>query len=149
MLSYATVDEFLRFDPTTPLADQQKLLARLLAHASGLVRHATRRAIYTTTPNGLPKDPDLLEAMQEATMVHVQALSDAGLAQAFFTGGATLDATVSSSSIDGASVTVDTSTADSARAALLAGGLAPDAEMILRDAGLLGGLPGIVYRCAR
>ena len=61
------------------------------------------------------------------------------------TGGATTEATLSSTSSNGKSITLDNSAATTARTHLVSGGLGAEAELILDAMGLLGGMPG-VYR---
>ncbi|MDK8889249.1 hypothetical protein QP992_08840 [Corynebacterium ulcerans] len=120
-------------------------LKRLLRIATSRVRHATRRAMYAVTPNGLPADDDLRDALRDATVAQVYAFLEWGLAEAVITGGMGVEAAVSTASINGASVTLDESAMLDGRKHLLDGGLSEMAETYLEEAGLLHGLPGVIY----
>ena len=145
MLVYATPTQVREYAHAVELPEDDQVLVRLIRMASATIRNATRRAIYDTTPAGLPKDVDVEEAFREATCAQVAAICTAGLEAEVFTGGVTQPAVVRSSSINGGSVTYDTSSADDARALLLGGGLCPEATMLLDAEGLLRGLPAIYY----
>lgn len=120
-------------------------LDRLLTYSSRVVRHATRAAIYPTDANFLPSDPAHKAAFTEATALHALALIEGGLVDDVLTGGLKADASVSSTSENGASLTFDNSAQDLAMARLRAGMLSNEAEWVLRDAGLLGELPLIYF----
>ena len=138
---YATVDDLLPHINEAPDVN----LDRLVRFASGIIQRATRRARYDTTPLGLPQDETLMTAMREATVAQIRAWVEADLWEQVATAGVKVGTVLKSSSINGKSITLDTSASDAARAHLLAGGLSLEAELILDNAGLLSGLPG-VYR---
>lgn len=112
------------------------------AVARRAVRKATRHAVYPTTSTGAPQEP-YRTAIEDAVQAQLRAYRDAGALDHITTGGAAADPVLKSTSNQGASLTFDTSRADQAMDFLLAGGLAPEAEAILDDAGLLGGMPGV------
>lgn len=106
-----------------------------------VVRRATRFATYPTS-EGQPREP-YRTALEEAVEAQCAAWQGAGLEDQVTSGGATAAPALTSTSNQGASLSFDTSSADGAKAYLLGGGLAPEAEAILDEAGLLGGLPGV------
>ena len=146
MLALTTVDA-VRRDASHPhdLPYDDRVLNRLIRHASGVIRCHTRRAVYAVTPAGGPADPDLADAFSDAVLALVESWVAAGLEAEVFTGGSRIEGTVTSSAINGASVTFDHSSAEQARAHLLAGGIPPEVETILRDTGLLSTSVGVVY----
>lgn len=139
-LNYVTVGEVLDLTPTDMNLPEGKLL-RLISHASRLIRHHTRGATYAVDADGLPTNEPVVEALREATAMQVVAWCETDMVNDVLTGGVTMEARVSSSSINGASVTLDSSMSERARQRLLDGGLGAEAMIILEDAGLLGGLP--------
>lgn len=146
MIEFASLRDLKAVIPAELLPDDgDKTLKRLLRIATGRVRHATRRAMYSVTPNGLPSDDDLRDALRDATVAQVYAFLEWGLAEAVITGGMGVEATVSTASINGASVTLDESVMLDGRQHLIDGGLSEMAETYLEEVGLLHGLPGVIY----
>lgn len=144
-LTYTTVQQLVDHSPEPDLYEgvPEKRINALIEHASRLMRRHTRAALYAVTEDGTPEDDDLAHAFTEAAEAQVEAWIVGGVAGEILTGGATAEATVSSSTNNGSSVTLDDSTGASARQRLLTGGLCPLAELILHDAGLLSGKPWI------
>lgn len=105
----------------------------LLREASTLVRSACRADVFDTLPNGLPVDDDKREALQDATCAQAAVWAATDVNPTAGAGG--LAREVVSSGIDGASVSYNTATTDSAKAASI-GALCPSAYTILRSAGL-------------
>ena len=107
-----------------------------LRAASVLVRDACVNDLYDITPAGLPSDPDLAEALVEATCAQAEIWLALGVDPV--AGAAALEAEVTKSSIDGASIEVDASVSAAATAAKVASldCLAPIALSILRAVGL-------------
>lgn len=139
---YATPGEVRQATGDTITLDEPAL-GRLVGIASGIIQRSTRRAVYATTPLGLPEDNDLLDAMRDATIAQVRAWHEANILGEVTTGGATAPATVKASGSNGKSITLDTGTSDAAKSHLLTGGLSLEAELILDGVGLLTGLPGV------
>lgn len=134
MRIYATTDAVERWMGEAPPENAEALLRR----ASTMVAHATRAAVYDTTPAGMPSDPDVAEAMEEAVCAQVAMWATAGVDPA----SATVSAQVSRSSIDGASVDYDTAMA-TAEQNKMRTELCPEAVEILTIAGLIGGRPWV------
>jgi len=117
--------------------------AALLRAASRLVRRATVNDRYDTTPAGLPSEPEVIAAFENATCQHAAFWAandidpDAGIAG--------LEQVETSSSIAGASVSLDSgqaaAIAESLRASL--DGLVPAAMDYLTDEGLGSSRPGV------
>lgn len=146
MPTYATVTELRGLAPNGMFDEHEpEPLQRLLDHASRIIRTHTRAAVYPTDRDGYPTYAPTRDAMRDATATQVIAWAEADMLTDVLTGGVRAEARVASSSMNGASVTLDHSVADVARAHLLSGGLGAEAMMILSDAGLLHVLPG-VYR---
>ena len=146
MPNYATLDETKQTIPDTLLADVDDVtLGRLVTHASLTIRRATRNATYNTDHDHLPRSETLRHTFRDATTAQVRAWLEADAVEDVLTGGATAEATLSSTSSNGKSITLDNSAATAARARLASGGLGAEAELILDAMGLLGGMPG-VYR---
>lgn len=135
MLVYADTGDVEKWSGVAA-PDNAKVLIR---RASQLVAVATRHAYYDTTPAGLPSDPDVADAMRDATCAHVQAMVDAGVANATV---GSMDAAVTKTSLDGASIDYDVNTAESKRQAVLTT-LCPEGMDILTIAGLIGGHPWV------
>lgn len=145
-LIYATTEDVKAQAPTHLLDDvDPKKITRLLRLASAVVGKATRAAIYNTEANGLPSDADKREAMRDATVYQLIAWVEAGVHEEILTNGATSQPSVSSSSINGSTVSFDNTQSAESRAHLLAGGLGVEALLILDEEGLLHGLPSIRY----
>lgn len=146
VMNYADVTDVLGTANEELFADiDDRTISHLITHASRLIRHATRAAIYDVDPAGNPADPVEIDAFREAVCHQVEAWAIAGVTQEILTGGASSQPKVKATSDNGASITFDTSTGDAGVAFLLSGGLAPLAAAALEDAGLIGALPGVVY----
>lgn len=139
--TYATAAEYTTEAPNGLQTPPQ--LERLLAKASLMVRHATRHTRYPVTQTGVPSVRAQRDAVREATISQVLAWVEADMADVVLTGGATAKGRVESSAINGASVKLDLSEGKAGRARLL-DGLCDEALMVLAEAGLTGGLPGII-----
>lgn len=118
------------------MEEQLELMARRV------VMRAIRHARYRVTKSGEPEHR-VAVVIDKAVGYQVEAWLLAGVGEDMLTGGATAEPRLKSTSENGASVTLDYGRADDAVAWLLGGGLAPAAEAVLEDAGLLGGLPGV------
>lgn len=121
----------------------EKDRARISAVVTGQILQHTRMWRYPTDHEGNPKDEELRGVFRDAALAQATALAQAGLVDAVLTGGASAAATVSSSSSNGKSVTLDHSEASAARARLIGGQLSPEAAAILAAAGR-GRLPGVL-----
>lgn len=129
MLILATPDELATW-MGSPAPDDAAVLLR---EASSRVSDACQCDIYDTQSNGKPSDPDLVEAMMEATCAQAELWSLTGVNPAAGAGG--LASQVVSSSIDGASLNTNAATLDSAKAESI-DGLGASALRILRLVGL-------------
>jgi len=109
----------------------------LLRHASSRVANACRCDIYDTQPNGLPVDDDIREALMEATCAQAERWKELNVNPAAGAGG--FDVQITSSSIDGSSLSTTAATVDAARAEAL-DGLCELSVSILRNAGLANSL---------
>lgn len=146
MPNYATLNDLKDQTPDTLLADVDDVtLGRLVTHASRTIRRATRNATYNTDHDHLPRSETLRHTFRDATTAQVRSWLEADAVEDVLTGGATAEATLSSTSSNGKSITLDNSAATTARTHLVGGGLGAEAELILDTMGLLGGMPG-VYR---
>ncbi|MFJ7620054.1 hypothetical protein ACIQYZ_14760 [Rhodococcus erythropolis] len=133
MLVYADAD-----DLTTWLGEPAPDNATsLLRHASSRVANACRCDIYDTQPNGLPVDDDIREALMEATCAQAERWKELKVNPAAGAGG--FDVQVTSSSIDGSSVSTTAATVDAARAESL-DRLCELSVSILRNVGLASSL---------
>lgn len=144
-LTYATTDD-LKIGADTETLEAlagagEVTLQQLIDHTARLIRWVTRFAFYDTDERGAPTDPDQAQAMQTATIMHVQQLLVSGVAQDVLTGGLTAEPRLTSTSENGASLSFEHDSAEFALARLRSGQLLPMAEWVLRDAGLLGELP--------
>lgn len=123
-LVYATAAEYASWSPDPAPADIEQRLAR----ASAAVRRATLTAVYDVTPAGLPSDPEMVATFREATFEQVAYWLTTGDQQ-----GAA-----------GQWQSVSLGRASMSRAAGSGGRtarerLAPLAETVLANAGLIGG----------
>lgn len=134
MLTFATVDDVIRWLGVEAPANTEAMIRR----GSAMVSTATRRARYAVTPAGLPSDPDVADALRDAVCAQVEAWVSVEVDPTV----TVVEASVSKSSIDGASVEYDTATAAASRRAL-SEGLCSYALDILTNAGLLGGHPWV------
>ncbi|MBF6358197.1 hypothetical protein IU449_27245 [Nocardia higoensis] len=131
MLVYAQPDDlmsgWLDEPPTTAVA------TRAIRYASILVRTATRCDHYEVSPAGAPTEPDVIEAMRDATCAHAAMWITAGINPA--AGSAGREIGIASQSADGGSVTyADSVTAEEVEVSLRR--LIPTALDILRNAGM-------------
>lgn len=120
-------------------------LRRLIRYSSVLVRHRTRGARYETTSDGQPTEPNVLQAMQDATIEHSAAVIQADMYDEIINGVIESEPRVASTSENGASISLDYSKIDADRQRISDGGLAPLAEEILNDAGLCSRFPGVMF----
>jgi hypothetical protein len=129
MLVYATPDELTTFlgEAAPDNAD------RLLRGASGLVRSATRAALYDVTSTGMPSDPDIAEAFRDATCAQAAEWISSGVNPA----AGTSPGTPKASGIGGANVQWDSPGGLTPEQTLTQ--LIPDAVWYLDSAGLLSG----------
>lgn len=109
----------------------------LLRHASSRVANACRCDIYDTQPSGLPVDDDIREALRDATCAQAERWKELKVDPAAGAGG--FDVQITSSSIDGSSLSTTAATVDAARAEAL-DGLCELSVSILRNAGLASSL---------
>lgn len=109
----------------------------LLRHASSRVANACRCDIYDTQPSGLPVDDDIREALRDATCAQAEQWSVLKVDPAAGAGG--FDVQVTSSSIDGSSLSTTAAAVDAARAEAL-DSLCELSVSILRNAGLASSL---------
>ena len=135
MLTYATVGDVEKWLGV----DAPENAPALIRRASQLVAVATRHAVYDTTPAGLPSDPDVADAMRDATCAHVQAMVDAGVEK---TSIGNMTARVSKTSLDGASIDYDHATGEAKQQSVLTA-LCAEGMDILTIAGLIGGHPWV------
>lgn len=134
MLTYAKSTDLADHMAEVP-EDAEKLIGR----ASALVGHATRGDWYDVTPAGYPTDPEVIDAMRDATCLQVAAWVAGGVDPMNPAGGVQ---TVSSTSMDGASMSFDT-TVQVEATRLLMSTLCVEAVQVLRAAGLGNFLPHI------
>lgn len=133
MLLYADVADLAGWVDEVP--DDVETYIRL---ASGKVRTATRSARYDVGPNGLPSDPDVIEAMRDATCAQAALWISAKINPA--EAGISDDGgTVAAKSMGGRSVTYSATSQSVAQArSLAATELCQEARDILTAAGLTG-----------
>lgn len=131
MLTYAAPDDLM--DGWLDEQPDEAVAVRAIRFASQLVRKATRCDHYEVDPAGLPTEPDVIEAMRDATCAHAAMWIEADINPAAGTVGRTIG--IASQTADGGSVTyADSVSADEIAASLKA--LVPPALDILRNAGL-------------
>ena len=108
----------------------------LLRRASSLVQRAVRSARFAVTPAGMPQDPDIEEALRDATceQVTVWLENDVNPVEV-----ASAAAPVAASSIGDASINYGDSSASNAAKDSISTTLHPAAFDILANAGLTGG----------
>ena len=108
----------------------------LLRRASSLVQRAVRSARFAVTPAGMPQDPDIEEALRDATceQVTVWLENDVNPVEV-----ASAAAPVAASSIGDASINYGDSSASNAAKDSISTTLHPAALDILANAGLTGG----------
>ena len=111
---------------------------RLLRIASSWVTVAVRRATFDVDSAGNPSDPDVVEALRDATCEQVLVWVENDITP----GKAQERGAVSSTSIGDASISYETNSVTAERE-LLANTLCDGAYMILDEAGLIGGQPWV------
>lgn len=112
---------------------------RLLRVATAWVTVAIRRATFDVDSAGNPSDPDVVEALRDATCEQVLVWVENDL-----TPGAIADrGAVSSTSIGDASISYETTSVTASRQQV-ATTLCDGSYMILDEAGLIGGQPWVV-----
>jgi hypothetical protein len=133
VIVYATEDQLTTWYGSEPDVDS---VGKYLRSASVLVHRACRNDLYDVEANGTPSDPDLSDAMSEAVCAQAEAWIDNGIDPV--KGAAGVEAEVTKSSIDGASIELDaTAIAASASAKAAAVNELCDLSVsILRAAGL-------------
>lgn len=139
MTPYASTDDLTAWTGTTAPANATLLLRT----ASYAVREATETAYYAADPvTGLPTDTKTLGAFRDATCAQAAALAAADIDPTF---GGTLEPGVQTSiGIGSARITyADAADAVAAKQDLI-GGLCLEARRILRQAGIVTGVPWIV-----
>ena len=108
----------------------------LLRRASSLVQRAVRSARFAVTPAGMPQDPDIEEALRDATCEQVTVWMESDINPAVVASSA---APVAASSIGDASINYGDSTSSNAAKDAASAELHPAAFDILANAGLTGG----------
>lgn len=132
MLYFANSADFEKYaDMTAP--DNADRLLRL---ASGWVKHAVRRAQFDVAPSGMPTDPDIVDALRDATCEQVLVWVQNGVEP----GKVDRRGAVSSSSIGDGSVSFETASVVAARAEATTA-LCDTALTILEEADLVGWQP--------
>lgn len=107
---------------------------RLIRKASGMVEHATRMSLYEVDSEGYPVEERVLEAFNEATVAHVDAMIEAGAHKS-------PELIESAESFGGASKTYINAGEVAGTASMLRSTLCAEAIMILRNEGLIDGQP--------
>lgn len=134
-LIYATAADLQTWTGAPP--DDPAKATALLRRASFLVGRAIRNDLYDVTPSGIPADPDLSDAVRDATCAQVEVWLEGGLNVIAGPGGQPALPTVSA--IDGAQVSFDAYLTAAARTGALTQ-LDDVALHILRAAGLATGV---------
>jgi len=130
-LVYATLGDLAGNKPEdVTLSDSNAELTRLLASASREIRRATKTAIYDVDTDGYPSNTDVREAFRLATCAQVYWWAETGDEQG----------------VEGQYTSVSIGSVSLSRGGGAGGGasagqqrLAPAADTILRDAGVLAG----------
>lgn len=131
MLVYAAPDDLM--DGWLVDVPDPAVATRAIKFASQLVRRATACDHYEVDPAGAPTDPDVIEAMRDATCAHAAMWIEAGINPA--AGSAGREIGIASQSADGGSVTyADSISAEEVTASLTR--LSSTALGILRSAKL-------------
>lgn len=114
-------------------------IERLLRVASAWVAVAVRRATFDVDSAGNPSDPDVVDALRDATCEQVLVWVENDI-----TPGKVADrGAVSSTSIGDASISYETASV-TAKREVLANVICDGAYMILDEAGLIGGQPWVM-----
>ncbi|WP_208630409.1 hypothetical protein [Amycolatopsis kentuckyensis] len=130
-LVYATLGDLAGSKPEdVTLSSSDTELTRQLASASREIRRATKTAIYDTDTDGYPTDTDVREAFRLATCAQVYWWAETGDEQG-------VAGQFTNVSIGPVSMSRGGGSAGSGAAGQ--GRLAPAADTILRDAGVLAG----------
>ncbi|NKY60358.1 hypothetical protein [Nocardia flavorosea] len=131
MLVYAAPDDLM--DGWLVDVPEEPVALRAIKFASALVRRATSCDHYEVDPAGSPTEPDVIEAMRDATCAHAAMWIEAGINPA--AGSAGREIGIQSQSADGGSVTYgDSVSAEEVERSL--NFLSPVALGILKSAGL-------------
>lgn len=131
MLVYAAPDDLM--DGWLVEVPEEPVAVRAIKFASALVRRTTALDHYEVDPAGAPTDPDVIEAMRDATCAHAAMWIEAGINPAAGTVGREIG--IASQSADGGSVTyADSVSADEVASSLKH--LCSTALDILHSAGL-------------
>lgn len=109
----------------------------LLRRASSLVQRAVRSARFAVTPAGMPEDPDVMDALRDATCEQVAVWVENDITPSKLEAGT---AQVTTSSIGDATIGVSGAEAAATRDHA-ANTLCEYAQEILANAGLIGGFP--------
>ena len=130
-LVYATLGDLAAKKPEdVTLSSSNTELTRQLESASREIRRATKTAIYDTDTDGYPTDTDVREAFRLATCAQVYWWAETGDEQCV--AGQFTNVSIGSVSLSRGSVNSSSSSSSRER-------LAPAADTILRDAGVLAG----------
>ena len=109
----------------------------LLRRASSLVQRAVRSARFAVTPAGMPEDPDVMDALRDATCEQVAVWVENDITPSKLEAGT---AQVTTSSIGDATIGVSGAETAATRDHA-ANTLCEYAQEILANAGLIGGFP--------
>jgi len=140
VLVYATSTDYEAWTSTTPPAN----ISPILRAASLAVTEATELCFYDTDSTGLPTDTSVLKAFNDATCCQAAALVAINYDPT--TGGTITTSVKQSKGIGSAHITYAQADADAAATAKARAitGLVPDAQRILRNAGLYRTAPWVV-----
>lgn len=111
----------------------------LIRRASSLVQYATRAARFDVLPSGMPEDPDIMDALRDATCEQVAVWVENDITPSKLEAGT---AHVTTSNIGDASIGMSGAEAAAARDNA-ANTLCEYAQEILANAGLIGGYPWV------
>ena len=111
----------------------------LLRRASSLVQRAVRSARFAVTPAGMPEDPDVMDALRDATCEQVAVWVENDITPSKLEAGT---AQVTTSSIGDATIGMSGAEAAATRDHA-ANTLCEYAQEILANAGLIGGYPWV------
>ena len=111
----------------------------LLRRASSLVQRAVRSARFAVTPAGMPEDPDIMDALRDATCEQVAVWVENDITPSKLEAGT---AQVTTSSIGDATIGVSGAEAAATRDNA-ANTLCEYAQEILANAGLIRGFPWV------
>ena len=111
----------------------------LIRRASSLVQYATRAARFDVLPSGMPEDPDIMDALRDATCEQVAVWVENDITPGKLEAGT---AHVTTSNIGDATIGMSGAEAAAARDNA-ANTLCEYAQEILANAGLIGGYPWV------